>query len=70
MSAFLTTATQVDHPYNAQWLHRNLVRRPLGERDASWSMYLHDEYTSNGTNVITRLLDWCEMDEGKSRLDG
>ncbi|MGO9097480.1 MAG: AVAST type 2 anti-phage system protein Avs2 [Bryobacteraceae bacterium] len=68
MSALLTTATQVDHPYNAHLLHRNLIRRPLPERDAWWSTYLHHEFVERDTNVITRLLDWCAIDEGKRDL--
>lgn len=68
MSALLTTATQVDHPYNAHALHRNLMRRSLSERDAWWSTYLHHEYIESDTNVIRRLLDWCAIDEGKREL--
>jgi hypothetical protein len=68
MSALLTTATQVNHPYNARTLHRNLMRRRLPDRDAWWSIYLHNEYVNGETNVITRLLDWCGIDEGKTYL--
>jgi hypothetical protein len=68
MAALLTTATQVDHPYNARTLHRNLLLRPLADRDAWWSTFLHQEYIERDTNVITRLLDWCDIDEGKRDL--
>ncbi|MBI3470758.1 MAG: ATP-binding protein, partial [Candidatus Solibacter usitatus] len=47
MSALLTVATQVDHPYNARTLHRNLCQRTLPDRDAWWSTYLHYEYSNS-----------------------
>jgi hypothetical protein len=68
MSTLLTTATQIDHPYNARTLHRNLVRRPLPDRDAWWSTFLHHEYLERETSVIRRLLDWCDIEEGKRDL--
>lgn len=40
MDILLRLATVIDHPWNALFLHRNLLRRPIAERDAMWSSFL------------------------------
>jgi hypothetical protein len=69
MAAFLTTATQVDHPYNARLLHKNLMRRPMPARDAWWTIYLHDQYTNDDANIVVRLLQWCSISAGKQDVN-
>jgi hypothetical protein len=68
MSALLTTAPQVNHPYNAHGLHRHLTQLRRPNRDEWWSIYLHREYIEGDSGIIRRLLDWCEIDQGKREL--
>jgi hypothetical protein len=53
----LTVCARPEHPLNADFLHRNLVRLPMAERDAVWTLYLHRSFGEPGP-PIRRLLDW------------
>jgi len=57
LNMLLTVAPRSDHPLNARFLHRNLGRESLPSRDASWSIFLHYNYSSTG--IIQRLIDWA-----------
>ena len=53
---FLTVATIPNHPYNAYFLHEQLSRLTMAERDAWWSTYLYKPWDSQGPAY--RLVDW------------
>lgn len=53
----LTVCARPEHPLNADTLHRNLVRLPMAERDALWTLYLHRNLGEPGSS-IQRILDW------------
>ena len=61
LRTMISVSTQPDHPYNADCLHRNLLRRPMPDRDAWWSILIHHEY-SEEQSPVTRLLDWAEAE--------
>ncbi len=65
--ALLTVAPRSDHPLNARFLHRNLLRENLPERDAHWSIFLHEQYGTNG--IIDRLIDWAWLAKDKEHAD-
>ena len=52
----LTTAIVSGHPFNADRLHDVLRRKPMPERDAWWSVYLHKEWGNRGP--LDRIVDW------------
>ena len=54
----ITLAASVDHPWNAEMLHRNLVSKKMPRRDAWWSLPLNDA-TDDDTHPINRLINWC-----------
>jgi hypothetical protein len=56
LNALLTVASNPIHPYNADFLHNNLKRLTLAERDATWSIFLHEQYKSH--DAVDRLLEW------------
>ncbi|MEU7765095.1 hypothetical protein AB0B25_08230 [Nocardia sp. NPDC049190] len=58
MDAVLSLAPRVDHPANADWLHKRLVAIPMAERDASWSIdtFNVDDYSA----AFARLAAWAE----------
>lgn len=57
LDVLLTIAPYPEHPFNADFLHRNLMQRELAERDAWWSTYLFHEYGQKGS--VDRLVDWA-----------
>lgn len=65
-NTLLTIAPKSDHPFNAQFLHRNLKRYTLAERDAVWSIFLHRHYGAKG--AVDRLLDWAWTLENRETL--
>lgn len=65
LRTLVTVSTQPGHPYNARLLHRNLLRRPMPERDADWSLFVHDDYWEE-QSPVRRLIEWAEVDEVKA----
>ncbi len=66
LDVFLTLAPRSDHPYNADFLHRHLMKFEMAERDAWWSIYLHEHY--NSESALDRLLDWAQSDAEKGHI--
>lgn len=67
LNALLTVAVNPDHPLNADFLHRNLLRFELAERDAWWTTFLHREYGAHG--AVDRLVDWAWSPDDKSHIE-
>jgi len=67
LNALLTVASNPDHPYNADFLHRHLMKFELPERDAWWSVFLHYQYGEHG--AVGRLVDWAWSPEDKSHVN-
>jgi hypothetical protein len=57
LDTLLTVATLPQHPLNARFLDLRLRRDCMADRDAWWSIYLHDAWGNHG--AIDRLLDWA-----------
>ncbi|MCQ8278028.1 hypothetical protein NFI95_06160 [Acetobacteraceae bacterium KSS8] len=47
-----------DHPWNAAFLHRRLLARPLAERDAFWTLAINHAYDDSSHSAV-RLIDWA-----------
>ena len=58
LDTMLTVATVPEHPFNANWLDDRLRRDTMPERDAWWSIYLHDAWRF-GDGPVHRLVDWA-----------
>jgi|LQYC01.1.fsa_nt_gi hypothetical protein len=63
-----SVSSDPDHFYNADRLHRYLMQFALADRDAIWTIYLHDQ-DHQGTAMV-RLIDWAKSEEDKSYLSG
>ncbi|MGA2916104.1 MAG: AVAST type 2 anti-phage system protein Avs2 [Sedimentisphaerales bacterium] len=63
----ITVSSIKEHPYNTHFTHTYLMKYPLAERDASWSIYIFYHVGEKG--AIDRLIDWALSDEDKSRID-
>lgn len=67
LNALLTVASNPEHPFNADFLHKHLIRLELAERDEWWSIFLHSQYGERG--AVDRLVDWAWSPEDKSHID-
>lgn len=67
LDALLTLAPIPEHPYNADFLHGRLAREEMAERDAWWSIYLHEQYGASG--AVDRLVEWAWSEEDKSHIE-
>lgn len=66
LNALLTIASNPDHPLNADFLHKHLMKSKLAERDAWWSVFLHYQYGQHG--AVDRLVDWAGSSEDKGLI--
>ena len=57
MEALLGLSARVASPVNAYWLHEQLARLPLPDRDAFWCPYLHLTYGKQ--HGVDRLIRWA-----------
>lgn len=67
LDVFLTLATLPEHPLNAQFLDRRLREDKMPDRDAWWSIYLHNAWETKG--AVDRLVDWASSIEQSSVPD-
>jgi hypothetical protein len=58
-------SASVDHPWNAQLIHRNLIKKAMPQRDAFWTVEINSA-THNERHPIWRLIDWCLRGQGSS----
>lgn len=68
LDALLTVASRPEHPYNADFLHRNLEGLSLADRDATWSIYIHERYTHHEHSTVHRLIDWAWSASDKGHI--
>jgi len=66
LDALLTVATNPGHPLNADFLHKNLMRFEMADRDASWSIFVHKQFGAHG--AVDRLIDWAWSRESKDHI--
>ena len=68
LDVLLRVAPLPSHPYNADFLHRNLLSWSMPERDALWSTWLHHAWQEEGS-AVRRLVDWAWQGGEKAHLD-
>jgi hypothetical protein len=68
LNTLLTVASNPEHPYNAEFLHRHLKKFELAKRDAWWSIFLHQQYQNEEHGPVDRLVDWAWSREDKSHI--
>lgn len=61
-----SVAADPDHPYNADFLHNMLMPLPMADRDAEWTIFLHEQNREG--SAIRRLIDWSISTDGKENL--
>ena len=68
LNTLLTVASNPEHPYNAEFLHGHLTKFELAERDAWWSIFLHEQYQYEEHGPVCRLVDWAWSREDRSHI--
>jgi hypothetical protein len=61
-----SVASDPEHFYNADRLHKYLMQFSLPGRDEVWTTYLHNQ--DHRETSLFRLIDWAMLDEDKSYL--
>ena len=67
-SLLIELSASVDHPWNADLIHKNLLPKKLPERDAFWSIEMNDA-TDEETHPIHRLIDWCRHGQNAGAVE-
>jgi hypothetical protein len=65
-NALLSVAPIQDHPFNAELLHKHLLKFSLAKRDSWWSTFLHHQRGARG--AVDRLLEWAWLDQDYSHI--
>jgi len=62
LEVFLKVSTEPGHPWNAELLHKELMKKKMPERDALWSIYIanHDYEEDQDTeeSIVRSLINW------------
>lgn len=66
LDALLTIAPNPDHPFNADFLHQNLIKKEMADRDAWWSIFLCKHYEEKTS--IDRLVTWSWSEADRSHI--
>ncbi len=67
LNAFITVASNKDHPHNADFLHKHLMKFKMADRDARWSIFILEQYGRH--EAVDRLIEWGFSDEDRSHID-
>jgi hypothetical protein len=67
LNAFLSVTPIPNHPFNADFLHKHLLKFSMAERDKWWSTFLHYQYGARGS--VDRLVEWGWSSQDKTHLD-
>ena len=68
LNTLLTVASNPEHPYNAEFLHGHLTKFELAERDAWWSIFIHEQCQYEEHGPVCRLVDWAWSREDRSYI--
>jgi len=63
----LLVASNPKHYFNADFLHKNLMRYSLADKDAWWSIFISDKYEKDHSSV-KRLIDWAWSEKDKIHI--
>jgi hypothetical protein len=66
MQMVYSVSSDPAHFFNADWLHCYLMKFSLADRDAIWTINLHDKDYQG--SAMQRLIDWALQEEDKSYL--
>lgn len=66
LDTIISLSSTPEHFFNSEFLHKNLYKKSLAERDGWWTICLSGVY--DGNSSIKRLIDWAWNDCDKSHI--
>jgi hypothetical protein len=57
-SLLIELSASIDHPWNAELIHANLLRKRMPEHDSLWTQQMASA-VQNPSHPIYRVIDWC-----------
>ncbi|MEN3159519.1 ATP-binding protein [Alkalimonas sp. NCh-2] len=66
LDTIISLGSNPESVFNAYFLHNNLYKKSLAERDSWWTVYLRDVYEDNSS--IRRLVDWAWSNCDKTHI--
>ena len=67
MDVLLKLSCEPKHPWNADFLHRNLIKRKMPERDAFWSTHItisdFEEDDDEQESILRSIIEWAQFGE-------
>ena len=64
LDVLIQVSVSADHPWNANFLHKNLVKMNLPERDEKWTTWINQQ-EDDAESSIGVLLEWCLVGQAK-----
>lgn len=69
LDTLLLITSNPNHYFNANFLHENLIRHSLPDRDYKWTILINELYEwGEKFDSVNRLIDWAWSDEDKSHI--
>lgn len=68
MSILIQVGPTMNHYFNAEFLHRNLMKWEMPIRDHRWSICLH-YLSGDRDNAVDTLITWAKEDFGQAKID-
>lgn len=68
LRVLLLVAASPEHPWNSDFLHKNLMRREMSIRDATWSIFVFYDYEEEDSPT-NRLINWAASESKLGRFD-
>lgn len=68
MSILIQVGPTTNHFFNAEFLHRNLMKWDMAKRDHRWSICLH-YLSGERDNAVETLITWAKEDFGQAEID-
>jgi len=70
LDILLNLSTEPNHPWNAEFLHRNLINNKIAARDYFWSIYIalgdSSEEDNQYESIIRTIIEWSHFGEIES----
>ena len=68
LNILIQVGPTVGHYFNAEFLHRNLMKWEMAKRDSQWSTALH-YLSGDRDNAVDTLITWAKEDFGQAKID-
>ncbi|WP_416437769.1 hypothetical protein [Phnomibacter sp. MR] len=70
LNTILLVTSQPNHYFNADFLHSQLLRFSMADRDEWWSIFIHNQYPSYDDDIspIRRIIDWGWTDDNREHI--